>query len=274
MGLRIAASLVPILALSACSSNSDADVRSGAGADSRPTSRPASRPAAGAAVSHAAFDSMLREYVDGELVDYAGWRANDSGALDAYLDRLAAVDPETLGRDARLAFYINLYNATMVDAILDRLAPGYSTSDDDFAVFDEKLVRLDGETVSLNHLEHEIVRKQFDEPRIHTALVCGARSCPPLLPRAYRAEDLDAVLEANMKAFVTDGKRNRIGGKVELSQLFNWYADDFGGKDQVLEYVSRYAGTDLTDRGHSFLEYSWELNAKVPGTVSPRARGR
>ena len=93
----------------------------------------------------------------------------------------------------------------------------------------------DGDNISLNHLEHEIIRKQFKDPRIHVALVCAAKSCPPLLNRAYRADDLDKVLDENMKRFVTDASRNQIDDEkreLRLSKIFEWYPADFGGKDR------------------------------------------
>jgi hypothetical protein len=158
----------------------------------------------------------------------------------------------------------------MIKAVIDRLRDGYSPAENDFAVFKEPLVRVagvagGGKPISLNHLEHEIIRKQFKEPRIHVALVCAARSCPPLLSRAYRADDLDKVLEANMKRFVTDPSRNQIDDakkELRLSKIFEWYADDFGGKDALPAYVARYAGKDLAGYRVSYLEYDWTLNAR------------
>ena len=100
---------------------------------------------------------------------------------------------------------------------------------------------------------------------MHVALVCGARSCPPLLNRAYRAEDLDKVLDENMKRFVNDAARNQIDEEkreLRLSKIFDWYAADFGGKDAVPAYLARYAGKDLTGYRVSYLEYDWKLNAR------------
>ena len=217
------------------------------------------------AVDHSTFDTILSRRVADGLVDYAALRQHDGKELNAYLDRLAAVDVEALPRDERLAYYLNLYNATMIRAVLDRLRAGYTPAENDYAVFKEKLVRLPGgRATSLNDLEHEIIRKQFKDPRIHVALVCAARSCPPLLSRAYRADDLEEVLEANMKRFVNDPSRNRIDDQkkeLRLSKIFEWYADDFGGKAAIPDYISRYAGRDVAGYRISYLDYDWTLNA-------------
>ena len=216
-------------------------------------------------VDHARFDAILKATVAAERIDYTAVANHHRDDLGAYLGSLESVDPQALERRERLAFYINLYNATVIDAVVRRQRPGYSPSEDEFKLFDEPLVRLDGKRVSLNHLEHEIVRREFDDPRIHAALVCAAVSCPPLLPRAYRAKDLDTVLEGNMRRFVNDPTRNRIdvaSRRLELSSIFEWYAADFGGPEGLAGYVDRYTKADVRDFAVSHLPYSWELNAR------------
>jgi hypothetical protein len=215
-------------------------------------------------IDHSSFDEILRQTVRGERVDYRLIRERYLKQLDGYLDQLAQVDPQTLSRDEQLAMYINLYNATMIRAVIDRYHPGYSPSENHFAVFEEPLVRVAGKAMSLNDLENVVIRPEFKEPRIHVALVCAARSCPPLLPRAYWAQDLQATLEANMRRFVHDTTRNRVdiqNQRLELSQLFNWYVDDFGGKRAVATYFDRYHDAEVAGYAVSFLEYSWELNS-------------
>jgi hypothetical protein len=219
--------------------------------------------AAAASVDHSVFDNILRENVRNDRVDYAGIKANSMQDLNNYLDLLAMVDVNTLPRNEQLAFYINLYNATMIKAIIDRYRPGYSTADNDFAIFKAPIVRLKTGAISLNDLENKIIRPTFKEPRVHVALVCGARSCPPILNRAYHADDLDRVLEENMKWFVTDRFRNPIDDvnkELKLSHIFDWYADDFGGKDQIANYVWKYSGKNYSGYKISFVDYSWMLN--------------
>lgn len=217
---------------------------------------------------HAAFHTLLQRHVRDGRVDYLRWREDDAAALTAYLDRLAKVEVERMPRAEQLAFYINLYNATMIDVILRRIDANYSTAAAEWAVFDEPLVRLGAQKLSLNHLEHEIVRKTFEDARIHVALVCGAVSCPPLLARTYKGDDLDAVLEANMRTFINSGVRNVIEGEVlRLSQLFNWYAEDFGGADGVPRYVARFSEAPIPDDPKvEFLDYDWALNLAAPSS--------
>jgi hypothetical protein len=214
-------------------------------------------------VDHSAFDSILKTTVKDQRVDYNAIKKEHLPALSAYLDALAKVDPAKLDKNQQLAFYINLYNATMIKAVTDRLKPGYTPSENNYGIFKEPLVRLNGKTVSLNDLENNIVRPTFKDPRIHVALVCGARSCPPILPRAYAADDVDATLDQNMKNFVADGFRNPIDDRsktLKLSHIFDWYADDFGGKNQVAAYVSKYAGKSYAGYKVDFTDYSWDLN--------------
>lgn len=220
-----------------------------------------------AAVDHSAFDRILRENVRDERVDYLNIRSRHWRELCGYLDELALVDAEQLPRDARLAYYINLYNATMIDAVIRRFHAGYSPEDDDFAVFKEPLVRLKDREISLNDLENKIIRPMLKDPRVHVALVCGAQSCPPLAPRAYEADGLDIVLEESMKRFLNDESRNRVGSNGEppkLSRIFEWYAEDFGGRKALEDYVSRYAESKPKSGKIEFLNYSWRLNIAAP----------
>ena len=223
--------------------------------------------ATAAAEVHDDFDAILRQRVSADgLVDYAAIKQHDVAKLEAYLAAMSKTAIGKLARDQQLACYINLYNATMIHEVVGRLRDGYSPAEKDFRVFKLPVIPLaTGENISLDHLEHEIIRKQFKDPRIHVALVCGARSCPPLLNRAYRAGDLDQVLEANMKRFVNDRSRNQVDDakrELRLSKIFEWFADDFGGKDAVPAYVARYVGKDVAGYRVSYLEYDWTLNAQ------------
>jgi hypothetical protein len=125
-------------------------------------------------IDHSVFDAILKDVVADERVDYAKVKSKHAPQLQQYLDSLAAVDVPALPRDEQLAYYINLYNATMLNAVTDRDPAAFKPSDNDFAVFKEPIVRLKGKTVSLNDLENEIIRKQFNDPRIHAELNCAA----------------------------------------------------------------------------------------------------
>ena len=221
--------------------------------------------ASAAGVDHSPFDKILRENVaeDGR-VSYTGIRERAWFDLHVYLDLLANTRVDTLPRDEQLALYLNLYNATVIKAVIDRMHERYSPADDDSALFKAPLVHTGGRQISLDELEHHLIRPTFKDPRVHVALVCAARSCPPLLGRAYKAEDLDAVLEQNMRRFVNDPTRNTIdhaNRKLVLSKIFDWYAADFGGPDKIAAYVSRYAdGGPVDGFTATFRDYDWTLN--------------
>lgn len=220
-------------------------------------------------VDHGPLDTILRQTVRDERIDYVAVRDQHRGALQAYLQALAQVDVAALPEPNRLAYWFNLYNAGMIAAVVERLRADWSPAKDDYAVFKDKAVKIKGKVISLDEIEHEILRKRFKEPRLHVALVCGARSCPPLLRRAYRAEDLNAVLEANMRRFVKDETRNQVdhdAKKLRVSRILDWFKDDFGGDAGVKALLGQYLGKDVSKYELSYLEYDWTLNLATPGT--------
>lgn len=231
--------------------------------DQKPPAAPA--PAASKTPSvHADFDRILQARVRDGLVDYAGLRAQDAKALQAYLDAMAAVDSDKLEKPAKFAFYVNVYNATMLQAVLEKTAkdPKWTPAAAEFGVFKEKRVHLRSGVISLDQLENEVLRPGFKDPRVHVAIVCGARSCPPLLARAYEAADLDAVLDANLRAFLRDSARNQIGDAktMRLSKIFEWFQADFGGEAGVRKLIEKQFDAKAAAAKIEWLDYSWQLN--------------
>lgn len=218
---------------------------------------------------HADFDRLLKDNVREGLVDYERIRKESAPTLRAYLDRIASADFEKMTPDERFATYVNLYNATMIQAVLDHSDghPDWTPAAADFGVFKEPRVRLGKRTLSLNELENDIVRAQFKDARIHVALVCGARSCPPLLARAYGSADLDTVLTANMRAFLQDDTRNTVDHAhktVRLSKIFEWYREDFGGESGIRKLLREHLGDKVATYRIEYQEYSWTLNRQPP----------
>jgi hypothetical protein len=214
-----------------------------------------------AAADHSDLDRILRSVVRDGKVDYAGLRREHLPALRGYLEYLHA-EPSGQGNE-RLAYLINLYNASVLAEVAARYRPGFSPAEDDFRMFKAPNIRFGNAFISLDDLEHKFIRPVFKDPRVHAALNCAAESCPPLLPRAYREEDLDQVLDENMKRFVNDPIRNPIdvkNRKLVVSKIFEWYADDFGGKDKIAAYIDKYHDADVSGWPVSFVEYSWKLN--------------
>jgi hypothetical protein len=209
---------------------------------------------------HDELDAVLRADVQGERVDWEALRRRDLPRLRGYLDRLARVDARSLPAAERTAFRLNLYNATFLVTAAPLARPGWTPAANEFAIFHAPLVRLPGGSISLDSLERGLIRPEAHDPRVHVALWCGARSCPPLLARAFRGADLDSVLGARMRAFVRDPARNHIDAAkrtLALSRIFDWYAEDFGGRAAVPGWIGRYADLEDTDWTVTFLDYDW-----------------
>lgn len=238
-----------------------------------PLDPPASEPDGAKRVDHFEFTRMLSKYVDSAgRIDYVRWKMEEGRELRAYLKTLADVDVESLDRDEQLAFYINLYNATVISQVLSRYEPGFRVDEDNYQFFKRPSVRLGKDRISLNHLENEIIREQFDDPRIHVALVCAAVSCPPIQPRAFDASTLEATLDNLMRSFLRDESRNvvdRDARLLKLSSIFDWYAKDFGGRDALVAYADQYIGWDVAGFVITFLPYDWSLNIVPPDPDLP-----
>lgn len=224
-------------------------------------------------MDHGSFDKLLGQYVRDGLVDYGALKANRE-PLDAYLDGAGAVTSgefQAWPRNDRLAFLINLYNAATLRLIIDAYPVDSIKSLGSLlsSPWDKKVVGLFGDTISLDRLEHEIIRKDFEEPRIHFALVCAALGCPPLRGEAYRGAALEAQLEEQTRSFLQTREKNYLDREKQvlwLSPIFKWYRADFevGGKslvDFVTPYLNAGEGAaTLADVDVSFTHYDWRLN--------------
>lgn len=220
-------------------------------------------------VLHAEFDRLLKDNVREGLVDYERIRKESAPTLRAYLDRIAQADFEKMTQDERFSTYVNLYNATMIQAVLDHSDghPDWTPAAADFGVFKEPRVRLEKRTLSLNELENDILRAQFKDARVHVALVCGARSCPPLLARAYLSSDLETTLTANLRTFLHDDTRNSVDHAhktVRLSKIFEWYREDFGGESGIRKLLREQLGDKVATYRIEYQDYSWALNRQPP----------
>jgi Protein of unknown function, DUF547 len=242
-----------------------------------------SRPAAAAGFdhSHAELSALLARHVRGSHVFYQGLRAEQAD-LDRYLAGLRSIRPEAFAeftREQRFAFWINAYNASVLDLIARNLP---LTSIEDLSTKSEKVWKrafvplgalapeLRKERLSLDDIEHSILRKEFEDARVHVAVNCASESCPPLRAEAYVAARLTDQLDEQMRAFLADASRNRIDPRkreLELSALFDWFASDFvRDAGSVQAYVQKYAPGTESDRAWiksgklRYLPYSWKLN--------------
>ena len=223
---------------------------------------------------HRGLHEALKEVVNNGWVDYAKLRA-DSDGLRAYLRETALV-PRTQfdgwDRAERLAFLLNVYNASMLRHITAHQPVNKVTDLGDWSqkVWDQLAVDLFGRRHSLGELEHEMIRGQFKSPQVHFALVCGAKSCPPLRSEPYTAGRLEAQFSEQAREFLNDGEKNRVdleSKTVYLSKIFDWFAEDFGKNDaEILEFVAPHFGEETAaaiQRGGfriQYTEYNWDLN--------------
>ena len=208
------------------------------------------------------YDAMLGTYVNAAGgVDYAGIAA-EPAALNAFVKSLASPGPAAdAPAHERLAYLINAYNALTLHFMVEEGIPESIMDLAGGKPWDVKRWNLGGQTVSLNQIEHEMIRPVFNEPRIHWALVCAAYSCPPLRSEAYRADQLEAQL-SSQEAYVLNFEHPRYavrdGDAVKVSPLFDWYGGDFG---DPMAYAAKRLGVEASAIT-GFLDYDWRLNSQ------------
>ncbi len=226
---------------------------------------------------HARWDAVLQAHVEDGWVQYGAIR-DDPAELDTYLASLAAVKPEELAgfsREQAMALWINAYNALTV-ATLVRRGPVDSIRDID-GVWSAIEHDVAGQRVTLDHVEHQILRERYPDPWLHVALVCGARSCPILEDRAYTAANLQPMMARAAKRFAHDEERNRWDPEtrtLRVSRIFEWFGADFvaryaavvGGDDETAAIRGFFAAhlVDPDIAGEEvrveYLDYDWQLN--------------
>lgn len=232
-------------------------------------------------VNHSEWDSLLKAYVrpaeNGlNRLNYKGFKAEAHGRLKAYVRSLESVDVARLSRADQFAFWANLYNSKTIDIVLDHY-PVASIRDINlggglFAAltggpWKAKVVTVSGQRLSLDDIEHTIMRGIFKDHRVHFAVNCASVGCPNLAGEAFVGSRLDAQLEQGGRAFVNSTRGVTVTGKVvTASKIFSWFKDDFGGTDaSILEHIRRYAdsglkgGLDGATRISDYY-YDWSLN--------------
>ena len=219
-----------------------------------PTALPANPP------SHEAWDALLKKYVSATgKVNYKGIKA-DKTKLEDYLKTLSSDAPEaSWSKPEQMAYWINAYNAFTVKLIVDNYPLPSINKLHGGKPWDHKWIKIGGKTYSLNNIENDILRPQFKDARIHFAVNCAAKSCPPLLNTAWTASNLNANLDAQAKKFINNTAFNKLSTKkVEVSKIFEWYAEDFG---KIIDFINKYAATKVSAKAKvSYVEYDWGLN--------------
>ena len=223
------------------------------------------------AISHDRFDSLLGSCVSEEgLVDYGCFLARRD-EFQSYLDQLSENYPDDRiwKLEEKLAYWINAYNAFTIDLILNNYPVSSIKSIKSGiqipfinSIWDQKNIALGPNLFCLNDIEHEILREEFEEPRIHFAINCASISCPQLLNTAFDAEKIFEQLERQTKIFVNDPTKNRYSkGVFKVSKIFSWFRFDFGGNEGVKKLLKKYYDGELPSEFRiEHLEYNWALN--------------
>jgi Protein of unknown function, DUF547 len=232
------------------------------------------------AVDHSVLTKLLAAYVvaspDGiNRVRYADFKRDGHQALKAYVKSLQAVDVLSLSRAEQMAFWANLYNAKTVDIVLDAY-PVKSIKDISLGggllaavtggPWKAKVVKIAGQDLSLDDIEHGILRPVFKDPRVHYAVNCASIGCPNLMREAFTGAALDTQLDAGAKAYVNNPRAIKVSGsEVMASSIYDWFGKDFGGQTGVLAHARRYAEPALKQKlegitAISGYDYNWSLN--------------
>jgi hypothetical protein len=212
------------------------------------------------ALDHQPWDELLGRYLQvnkGEInrFDYRAMTAADRAQLKGYLQGLQQATVSKLSRAAQRAYWINLYNATTVAVVLEHY-PVESILDIDISPglfsngpWGKKLLKIEGQEVSLDDIEHRILRPIWRDPRLHYALNCASLGCPNLQPVAFTRENSERLLDAAAQAFINHPRGAEVvDGKLVVSSIYDWFEADFGGSDAgVIKYLRRYAQPPLKE---------------------------
>ncbi|GAA4346147.1 DUF547 domain-containing protein [Hymenobacter saemangeumensis] len=231
---------------------------------------PQGKPGAGP-VDHRVFDRLLKKHVNAEgRVNYKGFKAEQE-EFNKYLSLLSKNPPAaSWSKNEQMAYWINAYNAYTIRLILDHY-PLKSIKDIGPKIqvpfvntpWAKKFFTIGGEEMSLDNIEHGTLRKKYNDPRIHFALVCASISCPRLRNEAYTAEQLDRQLDEQGRDFLSNASKNKVGkDKALLSKYFDWYKGDWEKNGQnVVSWVNKYSPTKIDKNTKiGYLDYNWKLN--------------
>lgn len=228
-------------------------------------------------IDHTLWQTLLDTYLDDKHTsdinrfNYAAVNAEDLKNLSHYLQQMQQLNPRELNRAEQKAYWINLYNALTVELILKNYpVKSITRLGEDFFSFgpwDDKLVRVQGQELSLNNIEHGILRPYFKDNRIHYALNCASISCPNLSATAYTASNTEQLLEQGAQQYINHPRGVSFEKEeLKVSSIYHWYKEDFGGNNKsLISHLMHYANPALAKRLHNYQgdighDYDWELN--------------
>ncbi len=226
-------------------------------------------------IDHSSWDRLLAAYIEEKqglnYFHYSVVTPADREALESYIDRLQSVIVTETGRRQQYAYWINLYNAVTIKVILDHY-PVKSIRKISYSLLSrgpwkEKLVTVEGMKLSLDDIEHEILRPVFQDNRIHYAVNCASIGCPNLQATAFTADNIEDLLDDAARQYINHPRGVTIhGDQLIVSSIFDWYVEDFGGSDrEIIKHFIQYAQPDLARELENFrkisdYEYDWKLN--------------
>jgi hypothetical protein len=218
-------------------------------------------------VSHSDWDALLKKYVTSAgKVDYEGMKG-DKDKLQKYCDLLSENKPKsTWTSDQKKAYWMNAYNAFAVLLVVNNY-PVESIKDIGGwgkEVWDMKFFKIGGTEMSLSHIEHQILRKDFSDPRIHAGINCASYSCPKLYNKAFTEDNVEAALTTLMKEFVNDKTKNKITeSSAQISEIFKWFKEDFTKGQTLIEFLNKYSDVQIKSTVKpTYMKYNWTLNKK------------
>ncbi len=228
-------------------------------------------------VDHSDWTKLLKMYVKPSAsglneIDYKAFKANGRVALTAYLDKLQATNVTMLTRNEQFAFWANLYNAKTIDIVLEHY-PVATIRDIDISGFfkngpwDKKVVSVNKVELSLNDIEHTIMRGTFKDPRVHYSVNCASVGCPNLPTEAFVGSELESQLDAGARTYINSPRGFAVvNGRIRASKIYSWFQDDFEGSESgVLRHALKYAKPELAAKIRavndiSGFDYDWSLN--------------
>ncbi|MEM8821029.1 MAG: DUF547 domain-containing protein [Pseudomonadota bacterium] len=233
-------------------------------------------------IDHSSWDRLTREHLSRgangvALLDYAGFDATDRRVIADYIAALEATPVSQLNRSEQFAFWLNLYNAATVAVILEHypvksirdidISPGFFAD----GPWGARLLSVEEEELSLDDIEHRILRPIWQDPRIHYGVNCASIGCPDLRAGAFTGSNVDTALDEAARAFVNHPRGATVReGRLVVSSIFDWFEEDFGGDDSgVIAHLKRFAEPALAQRleGISRIsddDYDWQLNDANP----------
>ena len=209
-------------------------------------------------------DALLKSHVESGLVDYASLQ--NSKELNNLIEEIAETDLTGLDDNTIQAFYINAYNLHVINEVVKDYP--IKSVKESAGFFDKKKIRVAGKELTLNKLEKENLLSVYKDARFHFVLVCGANGCPPITNFAYTPDKLEQQLEQQTKKALNDPAFIRTGtDAVELSEIFRWYASDFGkNKEEVIAFINKYRNNPITKSTKlKYYNYDWNLNDTAKG---------